>query len=207
MTPPLFVLVAYVLGATPTSYWVGKGFYGIDLRTRGSGNLGATNTFRILGWRAALPVMLFDVAKGWFPVWLGPHLHGSAAWEWTLAYAGAAILGHVFSFWVRFKGGKGVATSAGTFLALAPWTVLIALAVWLVVAFTTRYVSLASIIAVLTAPLTLVLTPHQGGASLFWFAGALAVFVVWAHRTNIGRLLRGEENRFGAASTPVEGNS
>lgn len=197
MTPALLVLASYGIGATPTSFWVAKGFFGIDLRTRGSGNLGATNTFRILGWRAALPVVLFDVAKGWFVVWLGPQLHGGAAWEWTLAYAAAAIFGHVLSFWVGFKGGKGVATSAGAFLALAPWAVLIAFGVWLLIAFPTRYVSLASMIAMAVAPIAVYFTPHQGGASVLWFAVALAAFVVWAHRSNIGRLMRGEENRFG----------
>ena len=95
----------------------------------GSGNLGATNTFRNLGWKAALPVIVVDVFKGWFPVWFFPQQDHSAIWEWTLAYAAAAILGHVFSFWVGFKGGKGIATSAGAFLALSPWGVLIALVV------------------------------------------------------------------------------
>ncbi len=145
VNPALLALLAYVIGATPSSYWVGKGIYGIDLRTQGSNNLGATNTFRILGWKAALPVVLFDVGKGWLVVAMLPLLQSGGAWEWTLAYAAAAIFGHMFSFWVAFKGGKGVATSAGAFIALAPWAVSIAFVAWLAVAFTTRYVSLASI--------------------------------------------------------------
>ena len=120
MSPYALVLLAYVVGATPTSFWVGRYGYGVDLREMGSGNLGATNTFRVLGGKAALPVMVVDIAKGWLPVFLFPQVDGSAAWTWALAYGAAAIVGHVFSFWVGFRGGKGVATSGGVFLALAP---------------------------------------------------------------------------------------
>ncbi len=196
-TPFLFILLAYVLGATPTSYWTGKAVFGVDLRTRGSGNLGATNTFRVLGWKAAVPVALVDVLKGWLPVWLFVQLDRTAAWQWALAYAAAAILGHVFSFWVRFKGGKGIATSAGAFLGLAPWGVLLALAAWILVVFTTRIVSLGSLAAAVVLPLSLFFLPHEGGNTLLAFTLGLAVFVFWSHRSNIQRLLRGEENRFG----------
>lgn len=203
MSPAVLALLAYGIGATPTSYWVGS-IRGIDLRAEGSKNLGATNTFRVLGWKAALPVVFFDVGKGWFVVWALPLYQNGGAWEWTLAYAAAAILGHVFSFWVKFKGGKGVATSAGAFLALAPWAVLFAFVVWLAVAFTTRYVSLASMIALAVAPIAVYLTPHQGGDTVLWFTVVLAAFVVWTHRSNLGRLLRGEENRFGASGQTAE---
>jgi len=196
VTPYLLILLAYVIGATPTSFWVGKAFFGVDLRTMGSGNLGATNTFRILGWKAALPVVLVDVLKGWFPVWFFPQRDLSAVWEWTLAYAAAAILGHVFSFWVRFRGGKGIATSGGAFLGLAPWGVLAALVVWIGVTFSTRIVSAGSLAAALVLPLSLLVLPHKGGTTLVLFTAALALFVFWAHRSNIRRLLRGEENRF-----------
>ena len=197
MTPVLLLLLAYIIGATPTSYWVGRFFFGVDLRTLGSGNLGATNTFRNLGWKAALPVALVDVLKGWFPVWFFPQRDHSALWEWTLAYAAAAILGHVFSFWVRFKGGKGIATSAGAFLALSPWGVLSALVVWVAVTFSTRMVSAGSLAAAIALPVSLFFLPHKGGNNLILFTMALAVFVFWAHRTNVSRILRGEENRFG----------
>ena len=197
MTPVLLILLAYVIGATPTSFWVGRIFFGVDLRTKGSGNLGATNTFRVLGWKAALPVALMDVFKGWFPVWFFPQRDHSAIWEWTLAYAAAAILGHVFSFWVRFKGGKGIATSAGAFLALSPWGVLSALVVWVGVTFSTRMVSAGSLAAAAVLPVALLFLPHKGGTTLILFTTALAVFVFWAHRTNIRRLLKGEEHRFG----------
>jgi glycerol-3-phosphate acyltransferase PlsY len=196
-TPVLYLLLAYVLGATPTSFWVGRVAFGVDLRTRGSGNLGATNTLRVLGWKAALPVALFDVVKGWLPVWLFPQIDRTAEWEWTLAYAAAAILGHVFSFWVGFRGGKGIATSAGAFLGLAFWPVLIALGAWTAVVFTTRIVSLGSLTAAVTLPVALLFLPHEGGDSLLLFTAALALFVFWSHRANIRRLLKGQENRFG----------
>jgi glycerol-3-phosphate acyltransferase PlsY len=197
MTPVLFLLLAYILGSTPTSFWVSRFFFDVDLRKVGSGNLGATNTFRVLGWKAAVPVALVDVLKGWFPVWFFPQHDYTSTWAWTLGYAGAAILGHVFSFWVKFRGGKGIATSAGAFLGLAPWGVLVALLVWLAVTFTTRIVSLGSLAAAVALPLSLLFLPHRGGKALLIFTVVLAAFVFWAHRANIRRLLRGEENRFG----------
>jgi glycerol-3-phosphate acyltransferase PlsY len=203
VTPFFLILLAYVIGSTPTSYWVGKAFYGVDLRTRGSGNLGATNTFRNLGWKAAVPVVLVDVLKGWFPVWFFPQRDLSAVWEWTLAYAAAAILGHVFSFWVGFKGGKGIATSAGAFLGLAPWGVLAALIAWVVVTFSTRIVSAGSLAAAVVLPVSLFFLPHRGGTTLILFTTALALFVFWAHRSNIRRLLKGEENRFDQKKDPA----
>ena len=192
----LLVALSYLVGATPTSYWVGKAFHGIDLREHGSGNLGATNAFRVLGWRSAAPVMAVDVLKGFVPVWFFPGLAGSS-FAWTLAFGAAAILGHVFSVWVRFKGGKGVATSGGVFFALAPWAGLGALAVWLLLTFSTRMVSVGSIGAAVALPVLVALLPHQGGRSLVAFTAVLAAFVIWAHRANVRRLLKGEEHRFG----------
>jgi glycerol-3-phosphate acyltransferase PlsY len=198
VNPFLLVILAYLLGATPTGLWVGKRLYGIDLRTVGSGNLGATNTLRVLGWKAAVPVMFVDVLKGWLPTWLFPSLdYESSAWGWALAYGAAAILGHVYSVWVRFRGGKGVATSGGVFLALAPWAVLAATAVWVVTVSVTRIVSLGSVLAALSLPILVALTPHEGGGALTWFSVALGFFVIAAHRANLARLVRGEEHRFG----------
>lgn len=210
MNPWLLLVLAYLLGAVPTSYWVGRGIYGVDLRTRGSGNLGATNTFRILGWKAALPVVAFDIFKGFAPVWFSPGLvaagdgaalatalDGNGLLAFSLACGAVAILGHVFSVWVGFRGGKGVATSAGVFLGLAPLAVALALGVFLSLAVGTRIVSLGSLAAAVSLPLLVWLTPHEGGGILVGFAVALSAFVVWAHRANIGRLIRGEENRFG----------
>jgi glycerol-3-phosphate acyltransferase PlsY len=202
-----FLALSYLLGATPTSYWVGRVFHGKDLREHGSGNLGATNALRVLGWRSALPVVLMDTLKGYIPVSLFAELAG-VGFPWTLALGTAAILGHMFSLWVGFKGGKGMATSAGVFLGLAPWAVLIGFALWLLLTLATGYVSLASIAAAAVLPPLIAVTPHQGGDALVWFATPLAVFVVWKHRANIGRLMRGEENRFRRGSsqeTPQDG--
>lgn len=200
-----FLALSYLVGATPTSYWVGKAFHGVDLRRVGSGNLGATNVFRVLGWKAAVPVVLVDVAKGWVPVGVFAGLV-DASILWTLAFGAAAIVGHVFSFWVGFKGGKGVATSTGVFVGLAPWAALGAFVVWSALTFPTGYVSLGSIGAAVTLPVLVALTPHRGGTPVMVFALALATFVVWAHRANVVRLVRGEENRFGRrGKAPTDG--
>jgi acyl phosphate:glycerol-3-phosphate acyltransferase len=201
VTPAPLLLVSYLLGSVPTSYVIGKGVRGIDLREHGSGNLGATNAFRVLGARWAFPVVILDVGKGFVPVWLFPGLAGVGL-GWTLGFGAAAILGHMFSVWVGFKGGKGIATSAGVFLGLAPWAVLGGLVVWSAVTFPTGYVSLGSIVTALCLPLLVAFTPHAGGSRSVWFAGALALVVVWAHRANVRRLVRGEENRFGRRSRP-----
>lgn len=193
----LLVLASYFTGAFPTSFLAGRVVRGIDLRQHGSGNLGATNVYRVLGWKAATPVFMIDIFKGFAPTFYFPRIDGSPAWEWALAYGAAAILGHVFSIYVRFKGGKGVATSAGVFLALAPWAVLTALIVWVTLVLTTRIVSISSIVAALVVPPMVYLT--VGFGPVFWLSLALMAFVIWAHRANIGRLLRGEEHRFGRA--------
>jgi len=188
--------LAYLIGAVPSSYVIGKAFHGIDLREHGSGNLGATNAFRVLGMKSALPVVVLDVAKGFAPVWLFTDMAG-VGFGWTLAFGAAAIVGHMFSVFVGFKGGKGMATSAGVFLALAPWAVLGGLLVWCLLTFSTGYVSLGSIGAAIVVPALVLVTPHTGGNALLWFATGLTAVVMWAHRANMGRLLRGEENRFG----------
>ncbi len=191
----LLVVASYLIGAFPTSYVIGRAVRGIDLREHGSGNLGATNAYRVLGWRAATPIFIVDIAKGWFPAFFFPLHDGSATAEWALAYGAAAIVGHVWSVYVGMRGGKGVATSAGVFLALAPAAVLTALAVWAALAFITGYVSLGSVVAAAIMPLLVFL--FQGTGPVFWLAVGLAAFVIFAHRANIGRLVRGEEHRFG----------
>ena len=196
MSPFVLLALAYGVGATPTSHWLARAAYGVDLRTQGSGNLGGTNAFRVLGWKAALPVMLVDIGKGWLPVWYFPQIQPSTSPStWALAYGGASVLGHVLSFWVGFKGGKGIATSGGVLLALAPVAVAVCLGVWLGVVSVTRIVSVASLSAALTLPVVVYLLPGEGN-TMVWFSGALSVFVVWSHRANIQRLLRGEENSF-----------
>jgi glycerol-3-phosphate acyltransferase PlsY len=190
----LWIVAAYLLGATPTSYLAGKLGRGIDLREHGSRNLGATNVYRILGWRYAIPVGLIDVAKGAIPVVLFGARAGGPAWL-PVALGGAAVVGHMFSPYVRFKGGKGVATAAGMFVALAPLACVIAIPVWALCLRITGYVSLSSIVAVLTFPVWVRLTVPAGRAP-FWASVGLAALIVFAHRANIRRLIAGTEHRF-----------
>lgn len=195
MTAALLLLAAYLIGAFPTSYIVGRLTRGIDLRQHGSGNLGATNAFRVLGWRAATPIFIVDVAKGFLPVHFFPRFDGTDAIAWALAYGAAAIVGHMFSIYVRFRGGKGVATGGGVFLALAPFPALGSLLIWTVLVFVTGYVSLASIVSAAALPLLILFSRAPG--SVLALSIALATFVIYAHRANVRRLLRGEEHRFG----------
>lgn len=194
MSPPLWALLAYLLGSVPASYLGGRWSRGVDLREHGSGNLGATNTFRVLGPRVAAPVMLFDLAKGWFPTWAFPRWDGSPDWRWALAYGASAILGHVFPVYMAFRGGKGVATGAGVFLALAPVATALAFLLWLLAFWRERMVSLASIIATLTLFFAVLLLPNATEVRLL--IGGVALFVVWGHRSNIARIARGKEHRF-----------
>lgn len=196
------VLASWLTGGIPTSYIVARAVRGIDLRQHGSGNLGATNAYRLLGWKAATPIFLIDIAKGFVPTFVFPTIDDAVAPAWALAYGTAAILGHVFSPFVGFRGGKGVATGAGAFLALAPLAVAVGLVVWIGIVLLTGYVSLASMLAACTIPLVVLLV--QGTGDVFWLSVAVASFVVFAHRSNIGRLRRGEEHRFGSRTrTPA----
>ncbi|HEX7240924.1 MAG TPA: glycerol-3-phosphate 1-O-acyltransferase PlsY [Longimicrobiaceae bacterium] len=205
MSPWLLLAASYLLGSVPASYLAGRMTRGIDLREHGSGNLGATNTFRVLGAKVAAPVMLFDVLKGFVPAWAFPRWAGVPAdsW-WPLAFGAAAIVGHVFSLYMRFRGGKGVATGAGVFLALAPAAVGGAFAVWLVSLWLGRMVSLSSILAALAVVPLIWLTVERPEIRVLGVA--VAAFVVFSHRANVGRILRGEEHRFGkrARAHPAE---
>jgi len=189
----LWILASYLLGATPTSYLAGRLGRGIDLREHGSRNLGATNVYRILGWAYAIPVALIDVAKGAIPVALCGRWANGPAWL-PVTLGGAAVVGHMFSPYVRFRGGKGVATAAGVFTALAPLAFAIALPVWGLCLWITGFVSLSSIVAALTFPVWVRLT--TGAGPTFWASVVLALLIVFAHHANIGRLLAGTENRF-----------
>lgn len=200
MSPWLLVVASYLLGAIPASYVAGRLAKGIDLREHGSGNLGATNTFRVLGAKVAAPVMLFDVAKGTFPVVAFSQWDSSGDWRWELAYGAAAIVGHVFSIYMRFKGGKGVATSAGVFGALAPIPLLVGFGVWLVVLKVMRMVSAGSILAAMAVGLMVWIVPTR--TEVRWLGMAIVAFVIFAHRSNIGRILKGTEPRFGARKEP-----
>ncbi|MDE2982477.1 MAG: glycerol-3-phosphate 1-O-acyltransferase PlsY [Gemmatimonadota bacterium] len=200
MTTPLFLtLAAYAAGAVPSAFWVGRFLYGKDLRTLGSCNLGATNVFRVLGWRPAAVVMVADVFKGFAPVWWFPGLDGQEAAVWPVIYGAAAIVGHVYSFWVGFKGGKGVATSGGVLIAMAPMVALAGLGAWLLTMLATRTVSVASMAAALAVGILGVVMPDFD-LPVRVFLGFIAVFVIWAHRSNIRRLLAGTEPRVGGGS-------
>lgn len=190
-----WLLASYLLGAIPTSYLVGKLFRGIDLRLVGSRNLGATNLYRTLGWQYAVPVGLFDLAKGAIPVAVfGAQLTSISLFP---IYCGiAAVIGHVFSVFVGFKGGKGVATAAGVLLALAPFALLAVAVVWGVTVWLSGYVSLGSVLAASLFPVAAELL-HPGRPEPLWFDILLAAFLVLKHRSNIQRLLKGTENRFG----------
>ena len=190
----LFVLAAYLLGATPTSYLAGKLGRGIDLREHGSKNLGATNVYRVLGWKYAIPVGLIDAAKGALAVGVLGSLSGGPAWV-PVALGLAAVLGHVYSPYVGFRGGKGVATAAGVFLALAPLAVAISLPIWVGTLWAFGYVSLASLTVAVLFPLWVRLT-RPAAPYTFWASVALALLIVYSHRANIRRLLDGTENRF-----------
>jgi glycerol-3-phosphate acyltransferase PlsY len=191
-----WLFASYLLGAIPTSHVVSRLFAKIDLRQHGSGNLGATNLYRVLGWKYAVPVALFDIAKGAIPVLVfAPQVSRSELF--ALACGVAAILGHVFSLFVGFKGGKGVATAAGVMLGLTPIALAIAAVVWGLVLLLTGYVSLGSITAASVLPVAVYLLESPTSPELFWVVVLVAVGVIVLHRRNIQRLLNGTENRFG----------
>lgn len=199
----LAIFASYLVGAIPTSYLVSRLVAGIDLREHGSGNLGATNLYRVLGWKYAVPVASFDIAKGAVPVLcFAPLVSGSKLF--ALACGVAAIVGHVFSVFVRFQGGKGVATAAGVMLGLTPAALGIAALVWVVLVAVTGYVSLGSIAAAAVLPLAVYLLERPARAELIWIDAAVAAGVIVLHRRNIQRLLRGTEHRFrrSTASAP-----
>jgi acyl phosphate:glycerol-3-phosphate acyltransferase len=190
----LMVLLAYLIGATPTSYLAAKLGRGIDLREHGSRNLGATNVYRVLGWRYAIPVGVIDVVKGAVPVTiLGPWSNGPA-W-FTVALGVSAVLGHMFSPYVRFRGGKGVATTAGVFLALAPLAIVISIPIWAATLWLSGFVSVASLTVAVLFPVWVWIAapgqPYTVGASV-----VLALLIIYSHRANLQRLKTGTEHRF-----------
>jgi acyl phosphate:glycerol-3-phosphate acyltransferase len=201
----LALLASYFLGSIPTSHLVSRLIAKIDLREHGSGNLGATNLYRVLGWKYAVPVALFDMGKGAVPV-LGFAPAVADSRLLAILCGVAAILGHVFSVFVGFKGGKGVATAGGVMLALTPLALAVAAAVWALLVLLTGYVSLGSIAAAAVLPVAVYLLERPATPELIWIDAAVAAGVIFLHRGNIQRLLRGTENRFGrrarAPSTP-----
>jgi acyl phosphate:glycerol-3-phosphate acyltransferase len=197
-----WLVASYLLGAVPTSYLAGRLFRGIDLREHGSRNLGATNLYRVLGWRYAIPVGLLDAAKGLVPVLVfAPRVSSSELF--ALVCGLLAVLGHVFSVFVGFRGGKGVATAAGVMLGLTPAALGVAALVWALLVYLTGYVSVGSIAAAVIFPLAVYLIEPPDRPAILWLDVAVAAAIVWLHRANIKRLLKGTENRFGRRAAPV----
>lgn len=216
----LIVLISYFLGSVPGALWSSKGLHGVDIRNYGSKNAGATNAFRVVGWQAGVLATIVDMGKGYLSagvvasvVRLDP-LPALGIFGWDKAVllgliAGlAAIVGHMFPIFARFEGGKGVNTAAGILLALAPLTMLYTMAVFAVVLLSSRYVSLGSITAAAAFPTIATIRRYGFGAeidpSLIVVGLLIATAIIVAHRSNIGRLLRGNENEVGSFA-PAQG--
>lgn len=198
----LFSFIAYLFGSIPTAVWVGKAWYGIDVREHGSKNAGATNTFRVLGKKPGKVVLLIDVLKGalatLIPVITSHfylHLEVDALIKMQILAAIFAVTGHVFPIFAQFRGGKGVATSLGVIIGLQPIAALICLAIFLVVFIGSKFVSLGAICASIAFPLVVRFVLKEESLWLFGFSILLSGLVIFAHRKNIGRLMKGEENK------------
>lgn len=195
------LLMSYLLGSIPSSVWIGKLFYGVDVRKQGSGNAGTTNTIRVLGYKAGIPVFIIDVVKGWLAIFLTKiifeSISGMEMPDWLLVISVVAVvLGHVFPVFAGFHGGKGVATLLGVGLGIFPFATLTALCVFIVVLLCSGYVSLGSIAAAMSFPFIVIfLFPSDN----LWYVGlsiTVAVFLPLIHIKNIKRLINGTENRF-----------
>lgn len=210
MYPAVGLSIAYLVGSIPSAFLAGKA-KGVDLRTVGSGNLGATNVFRTLGWKIGLTVYVADCLKGFLPVALLPGVTGTTSEiGWRIAYGVAAIAGHVKPIFLLGKGGgKGVATASGVFLALAPLAMLISMLSFAAVVAASGFVSLGSLISAVVLVCTVAIR-GTGGTPLLITVTLVAVFVFWTHRANIERLRAGTEHRFGKrgkAKTSATGSS
>jgi len=195
------LVLAYLIGSIPTSVWISRGIFKVDVRKQGSGNAGATNTMRTLGLKAGLAVLAFDIFKGWVAVYMPHFVYTAGLTETQLQWffvglATAAVLGHVFPVYVGFRGGKGMATLVGVMLGLNPWLLLYVLGVFIIVFLLSRIVSVASICGALATPLVawFILNIHDPVFILFTIV--VAAFVPFMHRKNIIRLFKGEEKQF-----------
>ena len=204
LTFAIVVIASYLLGSIPFGYLAGR-MAGIDIRNCGSGNVGATNVIRTLGKSYGYPVFALDFLKGLGAVKMSILIATRMQSEWNppemfgIVAAISSVLGHSFPLWLRFKGGKGVATSAGALFGLAPVAVLVGVAIWMVTFWLTRYVSVASIAAAAALPLVILVTTwlsRTTGKLLFFSSVCLAAVVIWRHRSNLSRLIHGTEPRF-----------
>ena len=201
----LFLLLAYLTGAFPSAVWVGKTFYKKDVREYGSGNAGATNTFRVLGKKAGIPVLIMDVFKGWLAVnyvfFLSTHSElvevPALLFETQLAFGIAAVIGHLFPVYTGFRGGKGIATLLGLLIGLSSIAALVSIIVFVIVFIISKYVSLGSVIASIAFPLVVffILNEKDVNSSLEIFSVFVPILTLITHQKNIERLVRGEENK------------
>ncbi len=200
MNELLMVILAYLIGSVPTSVWVSKHFFNIDIRDYGSGNAGATNTYRVLGPKWGTIVMAADMIKGIIAVKLALLLPEYADSEVRLQNLQtilglAAVIGHIFPIWAEFRGGKGVATLFGLVLGISPWTALSCVGIFILVLYLTRFVSLSSILASIAFPVFILVIFNVENPVYRIFAIAVALMVVLTHQKNIGRLFKGNESK------------
>ena len=195
-----FFIAAYIFGSIPNAVWIGKMLYGIDVREHGSKNAGATNTIRVLGWKAGLPVLALDILKGFLAVNLiriyDLYVPGTKDFvNLQLLLGGFAVIGHIFPIFAGFKGGKGVASLFGIILAIVPLPTLIALGIFLVILFTTGYVSLSSIVSGVAFPFLIMFVFKTTIPSLIIFSLIVAILLLLTHQKNIERLIRKQESK------------
>ena len=195
------IIAAYFIGSIPSSIWIGKIFFKKDIREYGSGNAGATNSFRIFGWKTGVFVLLFDSFKGWAAVMLAGFLMKEAPYELIANIktfsAVAAVIGHIFPLYAKFNGGKGVATLLGVGVALFPWQILIAVGVFLLVFLITRIISVSSLTAGICFPFIVGFLPcaKQPTTIMLLFSITAALLIIITHKKNIVRILNGEEKK------------
>ena len=198
----VLTIVAYLLGSIPSAVWIGKYYYGVDIREHGSHNAGTTNMLRVLGRRAALPVFAIDFLKGFVAVTLSnliaydPEAQTGFIFNVKILLVVAAVLGHIFPLFAGFRGGKGVATLAGAVTGVYPPAILLCLAVWMVTLMITHYVSLSSMLAGVMFPIFILISPRTNNSvSLVVFSICVAVLLIITHRKNIKRLREGTESK------------
>ncbi len=209
----IFVIIAsYLIGSIPFGIIISKQFRGFDIRTKGSGNMGSTNTFRVLGWKLGLLVLVLDLSKGLGAVLIatfffqGLPFHNATPFQditvFRLMAGGGAVLGHVFTIFAGFRGGKGISTATGMLIGIAPVEVAVAAGIFLLVVVLSGYISLGSIVAAITFPTTMFLRENAFGVhitgypTMIFFAIGLSLFLLYTHRSNITRLIEKRENRF-----------
>lgn len=194
------ILIGYILGSVPSAVWMGQSFHNTDVREHGSKNAGATNTFRVLGWKTGLIVLFLDMLKGYGALLISQRLFHLQPQDTVLVIAGtAAVIGHIFPVFAQFRGGKGIATLAGIGIALFPMSFLMVLAVFIIVFSLSRFVSLSSILAALSLPFLSYFVEQNSQPQIIIFTVVIAVLVPLTHHANIKRLLNGTEKKLTSA--------